>query len=68
MTFTNDTSILTPVEKMITASRESAVNYGADSIGFNRTITGSDAVGQHYKRFADEFNSFETCSTCAVKV
>ena len=97
MTFSNDTSVVNPIEKIMVGSRENVVNYmdplglnmltgwdgyhgpwvnnsvhadwnspyyhRADSIGlgFDRTSTGSDAVGQYFPPVADEFNSLTTC-------
>jgi alpha-glucuronidase len=34
---------------------------GADGIGFDRTITGSDAVSQYHEPLASEFNNVATC-------
>jgi alpha-glucuronidase len=97
MTFSNDTSIVNPIKKIMMTSRENVVNFmdplglsmmrgwgehcgpwvnnsehadwnspyyhRADSlgIGFDRTITGSNAVEQYYPPVAQKFSSLETC-------
>lgn len=96
MTFSNDKSILKPIQKIMLMSRETAVDYmtplglnhimnynthngpepwhddplwtafdyhkvTADSIGVDRTRTGSNAVGQYHEPLASTFNDPKTC-------
>lgn len=99
MTFSNDTSIINPIETIMMASRENVVNYmdplglnmifgydnhygpgpwidysphkdwnstyyhRADSlgVGFDRTITGSNAVSQYFPPVAEKFASLANC-------
>lgn len=96
MTFSNDKSILKPIQKIMLMSRETAVDYmtplglnhimnynthngpepwhddplwtafdyhkvTADSIGVDRTRTGSNAVGQYHEPLASIFNDPKTC-------
>lgn len=96
MTFSNDKSILEPIQKIMLISRETAVDYmtplglnhimnynthngpepwhddplwtafdyhkvTTDSIGVDRTRTGSNAVGQYHEPLASTFNDPKTC-------
>ena len=96
MTFSNDKSILKPIQKIMLMSRETAVDYmtplglnhimnynthngpepwhddplwtafdyhkvTTDSIGVDRTRTGSNAVGQYHEPLASTFNDPKTC-------
>lgn len=96
MTFSNDKTILDPIQKIMLMSRETAVDYmtplglnhimnydthngpepwhddplwtafdyhkvTTDSIGVNRTRTGSNAVGQYHEPLASTFNDLKTC-------